>query len=1102
MEKILQQEQDTSIWQDAAWYRALTFRERLTLLRTDADTIFFPQGEVTETAMRRFQAWKEQSSFGKGTTFGERLASDALSEEDMLSLLAEPAEVVQARSAASPDWLVVLMDAFADPHAFEQVLPLDPEHTVDHPLVPCLQTINPLLRRGFTALQDAIEGLQHQYAFLPFDPQKIPHIFLHNIAAELLFEMGKPIILEMHIARLQGRLHGETSEDRFADFMRQLSEEKLIVPLLAKYPVLARQLVMTIDHWTCYLREVLEHLCADWPTICATIFPGSDPGLVVEMEAGMGDRHRKGRNVLALQFSSGMQLLYKPKSLAVDVHFQELLTWLNEQGAQPPLRVLKLIDRGEYGWSEFVVASSCTSQDEVTRFYERQGSYLALLYALEAVDLHNENVIAVGEHPILVDLEALFHPRVEGNDLAPDSNLAAVAMDQSVWQVGLLPRRLWTNDDSPGLDMSGLGGLPGQKLPHPLYAWQETGSDQMRLARKYVEMDVSQNRPQLNGHDVEVLDYKDAIVAGFTGMYRLLVKQRETLLTEQLPRFAHDEIRVVVRSTQIYGVLLFESFHPSLLRDALDRDRFFDYLWGEVKRHPFFARLLPAELQDLFHGDIPVFTTFPDSRTIFTSERTPLVDFFDMPPLERVRQRIQHLDEDDLFRQIWVIEASLTTLLMDREDASKRHLLIKPAQVPVPREHILSMALAVGKRLEEIALQNDAGAYWLGVNYIRERTWSLLPTDIDLYNGTSGIALFLGYLGVITGEASYTFMAQRALASVRAQIKEQQKFAAKPGMGAFNGLGSCIYLLTHLSRLWNEPALLQEAEELVEQLPELIAKDNQLDIINGSAGCILSLLGLYAFHPSPRVLEVAVQCGDRLLATALAAPGGTAWETLPDQAPLGGFSHGTAGIAFSLLRLAASSGQERFYQTAVTALAYDRSLFVPELHNWADLRVFSEQRSREKQSDEPSTASRKKSMVAWCHGAPGIGLGRLGALDLLDDGKIREEIDIALNTTLQQGFAGNHSLCHGALGDIELPLTAAQVLNRPADWEALERAIALVIGSIEANGWVTAVPFGVETPGLMIGLAGIGYELLRLAEPDRVPSALLLAPPCVYTKDE
>jgi len=35
----------------------------------------------------------------------------------------------------------------------------------------------------------------------------------------------------------------------------------------------------------------------------------------------------------------------------------------------------------------------------------------------------------------------------------------------------------------------------------------------------------------------------------------------------------------------------------------------------------------------------------------------------------------------------------------------------------------------------------------------------------------------------------------------------------------------------------------------------------------------------------------------------------------------------------------------------------------------------------------------------------------------------------------------------------------------------------------------------VESPGLLTGLAGIGYGLLRLAEPTRIPSVLVLAPP-------
>ena len=140
-------------------------------------------------------------------------------------------------------------------------------------------------------------------------------------------------------------------------------------------------------------------------------------------------------------------------------------------------------------------------------------------------------------------------------------------------------------------------------------------------------------------------------------------------------------------------------------------------------------------------------------------------------------------------------------------------------------------------------------------------------------------------------------------------------------------------------------------------------------------------------------------------------------------------------------------------------------------------------------------------MSAWCHGAAGIGLARLSSLSYLDNREIRAEIDVALRTTLAKGFGGNHSLCHGDLGNLELLLQASQVLPDP-QWKAQTGRIASTIPeSIDQHGWLCGVPLGVETPGLMTGLAGIGYGLLRLAEPERVPSVLTLEPPRRALKD-
>ena len=288
--------------------------------------------------------------------------------------------------------------------------------------------------------------------------------------------------------------------------------------------------------------------------------------------------------------------------------------------------------------------------------------------------------------------------------------------------------------------------------------------------------------------------------------------------------------------------------------------------------------------------------------------------------------------------------------------------------------------------------------------------------------------------------------------------------------------------------MWNDPSLLNKAEFLIELLPNLLKQDKNLDIIGGVSGCILSLISLYNSRPSEHILSTAVQCGDHLITNAKTMQKGIAWRPSMGEQPLTGFSHGAAGIALSLLKLANLTGQTRFHKTALAAIEYERSLFCSEVRNWPDLRNFSD-------AVLSKNNSQTICQTAWCHGAPGIGLARLQSLPYLDDPEIRSEISTALQTTLEHGFGDNHSLCHGDMGNLELLIQAAQILNETRWKTELGRLSTIIVNGSEENGWVCGVPFGIETPGLMTGLAGIGYQLLRLAAPDRVPSVLTLEPP-------
>ena len=141
-------------------------------------------------------------------------------------------------------------------------------------------------------------------------------------------------------------------------------------------------------------------------------------------------------------------------------------------------------------------------------------------------------------------------------------------------------------------------------------------------------------------------------------------------------------------------------------------------------------------------------------------------------------------------------------------------------------------------------------------------------------------------------------------------------------------------------------------------------------------------------------------------------------------------------------------------------------------------------------NDEP-----ERFPVAWCHGAAGIGLARLRILPFLNDPQLTGEFRTALQTTITHGFGQGHALCHGDLGNLDLLLEVHQVTGSNSVRTQLNYTGGMVLDSIDRAGWQCGGPGAVELPGLMIGIAGIGYQLLRLAEPQRVPSVLLLDSP-------
>jgi type 2 lantibiotic biosynthesis protein LanM len=1069
------------------WVRALTLAERIRLF-SGMDSFPPASGFNPKLAQERLSRWRAQPQFTDEAVFTRWLGTLGVDEEQLLPVLARP-EVQWHQHLSPPAWLETLAEAYATPaSAYADPAPGEEE-------LAFLDLIQPLVDRACDQLMAGINELEEKWDTLPFYRETIEDVLLMNLPGPLLLRVSRTLVLELNVARLEGRLEGDTPPARFESFIKLLRRPEEAIAILAEYPVLARQLVNCIDQWLAVSLEFLGRLCADWPAIQENFSPNRKPGRLVELAGGAGDTHRGGRSVMIAHFESGFRIVYKPKSMTIDIHFQELLVWLNERGCRPSLRTLSILDRDDYGWVEYVEHLPCQSIAEIQRFYQRLGAYLGLLYAINASDFHLENLIAMGEHPLLIDLETLFNPEIErfagGEAAAEAAAEAARTMLQSVLVAGMLPQRLWSGDEYGGVDISGFGGEEGQLSPDRVPQPAAAGTDEMHYERERLQMAAEANRPHLDGVAANALDHIEDIITGFRGMYQLLLAHREVLLAVDGPiaQFREDETRVLVRPTRTYDQLLFESFHPDTLRDALDRDMLLDRLWLVVPRRDYMANVIAAEQADLNQGDIPVFTSRPSSLMLHSASGEPISGVLLESGMDIARRRISQISIQDQQRQEWFIRTSLATLApyeFGLTAPAKSSYRLPGSKAGISRHRLITAARAVADQLVETAILGEADVSWLGLVQLAGHYWDIGPLGMDLYQGIPGIALFLAYAGNLLDDERCTVLARRALNGI---LRHVDQFSAElPEIGGFEGWGGILYTLTHLGVLWEDPAVLDRAGDLVNVIAGFIDEDELFGIVGGAAGAICALLAYQHTRPSDEVLQTAIACGDHLLATGKTLPSGRGW-VIPGwgSAPLAGFGYGAAGIGGTLLALSAATGHKRFQVAGRQAFDYERSIFSAAANNWPDLRQF--ERPGEEVADGP------RFPVAWCHGAGGVALSRLLAWPDSEDKKLGNEIQMALHTVQTQGFGQTHSLCHGDLGNLEILMLAGRILGDDRWRDQADTMGGRILDSIVRDGWQCGGPGSVELPGLMLGIAGIGYQLLRLAEPDRIPSVLALAPP-------
>lgn len=401
----------------------------------------------------------------------------------------------------------------------------------------------------------------------------------------------------------------------------------------------------------------------------------------------------------------------------------------------------------------------------------------------------------------------------------------------------------------------------------------------------------------------------------------------------------------------------------------------------------------------------------------------------------------------------------------------------------------LDICEGIAAELRQHAVQcRDGSVTWLATK--RDEAGRARPLGPHLYGGTAGVALFLAALYRMTRKEEHCSFALQTISPLHRKLTQLiedpiRANTLRLGIGGMIGLGSFLYTLVRIGSWLNDPVFLDQAlNASLLFFPERIAQNDFLDIVDGSAGAVLALLALDDAAPSAKAggatpLELAAECGRHLVARRVAPDGGPrAWPPSPGRAPLSGFAHGAAGICYALARLYARTRSPEFLEAVEEGLAFERCVFSPEHGNWRDLR-----------RPEP------RFMTAWCHGAPGIALGRLGMLDVIDDTKIRTEIHIALETTRRFALEELDHLCCGNCGRVEILHYASRRLNEPTYREDARCLLDQVLARAKKRGGFLVTGPDEEPafqPSLLRGISGIGFSLLRWPNPEILPSPLLL----------
>ncbi|MDZ5606021.1 type 2 lanthipeptide synthetase LanM family protein [Bacillus pseudomycoides] len=805
-------------------------------------------------------------------------------------------------------------------------------------------------------------------------------------------------------------------------------------------------------------------------------------GVLKSVSINLGDTHRNGNSVAIIQTENG-KLIYKPRSLRADSLYSQVLSFFNQQCSET-LKSPITLNKGDYGWQEYINPQDCLNDNDVEIYYEKLGMHLGFVYIFQGADFHYENIIAKGSDPYLIDLETLFQPTLDffENDEKNKETAFIDCLNQTVYKSLFFNNTAYPEEELLR-DACALSNTNEQLIEQEqIY---NVGTDSICLKKEVQKMDKLYNLPSESGTIVEIFGYEKYFIDGFEKVYKFLIDNKKSILN--ILKYSEDfPVRVIIRPTHVYARFLTSLLHPKYLRESVERYRILAFFEKSYKKYSFFKKASKYEIADMYYGDIPYFTSLFKGTEVRSSNGIIINSkLIKSSTLEEIEKRFESLSSKDCSYQISLINMGLTALRANSNALNTKKIPDTEDYIsPLRYTNVDDLIHRETEKIIDEGISFDNQIQWMSLFLHPNGRVAAGPLNYNLYDGIGGIGLYLMFY-----YNKFKVLDNTIIDSLLHTLKTlYDTTKGKNNYSAFHGLTSYIYILDkmiesgHVSKENAFEAYEEYCKKINKDLPSIAA----IDFIGGLAGVLKVVSLLYKKYKLDFFKNTANAVFQQLVNKAHNQEGLLFWK-FDTSKPYGltGFSHGQTGICYAMSEyytIMTSESEEKngVLNTIQSALSYEDQFYNPDQKNWRDNR-------NGKFYSDPF----------WCHGAAGILLGRVKIQQNLGNDFNINYIKEALLTTLNLGskHKKGNSLCHGTLGNIDI-LNEIKGYFNGEDLVSIESTIESWISNylqlINNIGWQNGLNKDFSSPSFMMGKAGQLYALLRYKDPS-IPCILTLS---------